>query len=370
MGRELLDILQALVQAQGLLCTDIPLEARLAQAVKIQGVRDILEIEAPQITDLTGIVSKDEGKVYAIRMDLLPSVQNHKKPVVAALMLRNVLQRKIPNEQKDTFIDGGNFNSALAVKYYAQKFGMKGMYIMSRLFPDEIIGFLESEDFRIMKAPKKYEQKREREFYEFLFQQMRREQFSENKVCLWHAKYGGRTHYPIGIEIAAQVPQDLDYIVSCLGAGSTLEGIQIPIQDYFVKSERPVPKIVIAEHELSPLFSSQYTSKVMHIPRTRIGEHDSCGRAAPFLPTDIIGPHFDEINPLLAHSSIDRINAIVQYADQEWRTMQNMLFAGGIRVGNSSAANIAVAAKLAGQGNRVLTVIFEPYWSFYAKTWV
>lgn len=369
MGREVLYNLRAIAEREGLLDKDVPLEQRLASALNTPEIRSMLEIETPQITDLTEIVSPRAGKVYAIRMDLQSGVQNHKKPVVAGLILRNILLGRIPNDQKDTLIDGGNFNSALAVKYYANLLGMRGIYIMSRLFPDGIIELLESEDFRIIRAPKKYEQRREREFYEFLTEKMRSAKFRENKVCLWHAKYGGLTHYPLGLEVAKQVPQSLDSVVSCLGSGSTLEGIQIPIQDYFVYQGRPMPGIGIAEHKLSPLFANAYGSKVTYVPASGALESTYKKRSASMLPHDVLGPHFDEINSLLARSSVDTINFIVHYTDGEWRAMQNTLAAVGVSVGNSSAANIAVAAKLAAQGKSVLTVIFEPYRSFYAKSW-
>lgn len=84
---------------------------------------------------------------------------------------------------------------------------------------------------------------------------MRDREFSKNKFCLWHAKYGGMVEYPSGREMAQQIETPIDCTVACLGAGSILEGIQIPVQDVFEEKGLPSPAIFIAEHDLSPLFT-------------------------------------------------------------------------------------------------------------------
>ena len=95
-----------------------------------------------------------------------------------------------------------------------------------------------------MPHQKKYDKAREREFYEFLYEKMRDPEFKKDKFCLWHAKHGGEVEYPFGKELAKRIPQSINCTVSCLGAGSTLEGIQIPIQDSFKENKLLIPKIL------------------------------------------------------------------------------------------------------------------------------
>src|SRR3989338_687337 len=248
--------LQGILHESHLLDGKISLRTRYADVIQDERVRGILDLETPPITDLTGMLGiENGGRVYAVRMDLNRGADNHKKPVVAGLILRGVLQGRIPKEEIDTFIDGGNFNSASAVKYYADRFGMKGVYVMSRLFPQHIVDLLESDNFEVMRAPYRYDNAREREFYKHFVELMQHRDFRKNKFCLWDTKYGGEAMYPIGRQISATLEEAPDYVVSCLGAGSTLEGLQIAMQDYFKeKGDGKTPQIVVAEHELSPLF--------------------------------------------------------------------------------------------------------------------
>ncbi|MBM2818252.1 MAG: hypothetical protein HW401_842, partial [Parcubacteria group bacterium] len=254
----LLDELKDILEKNGLLKKEISLNESYKRAIKIPEVLKILDLELPTVTDLSETLGLKLISVMAIRMDLNKRVDNHKKFVVAGLILRGVLMGLIPNKKRDTLIDGGNFNSASALKFYAKRFGMKGMYVMSYLFPDHIINLLEGKDFTVIKVPhqQKYDKMREREFYEFLYNKMREPEFRKNKFCLWHAKHGGEVEYPFGKELAKKIPASISIncSVSCLGAGSTLEGIQIPIQDLFKENSLSPPKIFIAEHELSPLF--------------------------------------------------------------------------------------------------------------------
>src|SRR3989338_4583767 len=150
--------LQGVLHESRLLDKTMPLRARYAGAVQNERVREILDLETPPITDLTGMLGiENGGRVYAVRMDLNRGADNHKKPVVAGLILRGVLQGRIPKEEIDTFIDGGNFNSASAVKYYADRFGMKGVYVMSRLFPQHVTDILEGDNFEVIEAPYRYD---------------------------------------------------------------------------------------------------------------------------------------------------------------------------------------------------------------------
>jgi len=363
-----LDELRLVLHKEGLLNKAIPLRTRFGEATKIKEVRDILDLQTPTVSDLSDMLGvTDSGTVLAVRMDLNSGVDNHKKSVVAGLILRGVLTGRIPNERIDTLIDGGNFNSAKALKYYVDRFGMKGMYIMSYLFPKDVTVLLESENFRIIKAPHKYDHAREREFYEFLMDRMRDREFNRNKYCLWHAKYGGAVEYPFGIEIARGITTPIDCAVACLGAGSTLEGVQIPIQDVFAENGLPIPAIFVAEHELSPLFAKNiHVESVSNSVIPSNTGNAGTYRVVSELPHLVIGPHYDEINPLLSRASIARINGVVQYSEVDWKATQVFLAERGISVGNSSAANISVAWRLASERRRVLTVIYEPWRNFYS----
>lgn len=363
----LLEQMKDILEKNGLMKGNILLKDSYERAIKIPEVLKILDLELPPITDLSEILGLEPDSVMAIRMDMNKGVNNHKKFVVAGLILRSVLMGFIPSKKRDTLVDGGNFNSASALKFYAKRFGMKGVYIMSYLFPDHIINLLEGDDFTVIKVPHqhKYDKAREREFYEFLYQKMRETEFGRNKVCLWHAKHGGEVEYPFGKELAKKVPVSINCSVSCLGAGSTLEGIQIPLQDYFIEKGFSAPNIFLAEHELSPLFVK--IMEKMEIPRDvipRLANKDRARCIRSELPHLVIGPHYDEINPLLSKKSRDRIGGVIQYSEADWQVTRAVLKDHGLSVGNSSAANISVAWRLASQGYKVLTIIFEPFREF------
>lgn len=295
----LLEELKDTLEKNGLMGEKISSKESYEKAIKIPEILKILDLELPPITDLSEILGLEPISVMAIRMDLNKGVNNHKKFVIAGLILRGVLMGFIPSKKRDTLIDGGNFNSASALKFYAKRFGMKGMYIMSYLFPDHIVNLLKGDDFTVIRVPHqhKYDNAREREFYEFLYQKMHDHAFRRNKFCLWHAKHGGEVEYPIGKELAKKMPVSINCSVSCLGAGSTLEGIQIPLQDFFIEKGLPAPVIFLAEHELSPLLVK--IMKKLDIPRSIIPKLISKDEYIHTeLPHLVIGPHYDEIKPL------------------------------------------------------------------------
>ena len=359
------------------LMDEADLETRYCEAVQDRRVRELLEIETPEITDLTDLLQiENNGRLYAIRMDLNPGVDNHKKPVVAGLILMGVLKGRIPKKRIDTLIDGGNFNSAKALKYYAEKLGMKGVYVMSRLFPKHVTDLLESESFEVIRAPRRDDKSIEEEFYGYLVHQIGgNHEFRRNKYCLWHARDGGKAMYILGKEIARNLEKAPDCVVSCIGAGSTLGGIQVAIRNYFalansVRASRV--SIAIAEHELSPLFARFIQStQSAGIPAAVM---DSMQEIDPDfyekvdeLPHIVIGPHYQEINPLLPEYDIESIDSVVQFSEHSWMAMQKYLAQHNISVGNSSAANVAAAASLASQGKNVVTIIFEPFREFYKR---
>lgn len=370
-----------ILEKEGLMNRKIPFEERYLAATKNKTIRGMLGLETPEITDFTELLQiKNNGKLYAVRMDLNKGVDNHKKLTIAGLILRGVLNRKIPKKEIDTLIDGGNASNGLSIRHFAKELGMKGVYHMSYLFPESIINMIKAPDFKVIISPRNKELSVEEEFYADIFNKMKDEKFRKNKFCLWHAKYSGKAMYPFGREIASKLKEAPDYTVSCLGAGSTLEGVQFAIQDHFTGSK---VFSIVGEHELTPLFSDDivknpekykegvYIRTSLGIPKNiekDVGEIDVdfyWSHPDKRVPHMVIGPHYEKINPLLSEKVMARIDGVIHYSEDDWMFMHKYLEKNNISVGNSSAANLSVAANLANEGKKVLTVIFEPFREFY-----
>lgn len=363
----MLDKVKSVLEEEGLLDSRRSIEERLALAIKHPFVRETFEFMTPRVDDLTGLLPVTSGRVYAVRNDLTPNVDNHKKQVVGALILRGVLTGRLPAPGVDTLIDGGNFSSASAVKYFSKKFGMKGVYVMSRLFPEDVLGLLRAEHFSVIQAPANPSVPIEREFYGYLWHRLRDPEFRRNKFFLFHPRYAGQVSYPLGLELAQTLPRDISCVLSGLGAGTTLEGTQIPIQDYFVSQGLRKPRIFVAEHKLSPLFSEKYPERVFPLESIDFGPYVDSSRSFAGVPHAVIGPHYEEIASLLRRRSVARIDKVVSYSENDWKSTQNYLAQRGVSIGNSSAANVNTASRLAALGEKVLTVIFEPCRQFYKK---
>ncbi len=360
-----LNDLWEILSEQGLIDNpEIDISDKILIAINIQEVREILDINDVIISDLSDTLDvQNNGRLYAIRMDLNTHVDNHKKFVVASLILKGVLNGNLPNSVIDTLIDGGNFNSAKALKFYCERFGMKGIYIMSKLFPQDILNLLQSETFSIMLAPDRFANRREVEFYEYLFELMKKQEFRKNKYCLWHAKHGGNVTKWLGEVIIASITEKPDFIVSCLGAGSTLEGIQIPVKHKFRS------KIIIPEHFQSQLFAKTGILTTF-LPSNGEPLFRNEFREVSGVPHMVIGPHYDEINPLISKSTISQIDEVIVYQQSNWQKVEHDLKQQGISVGNSSAANLVCSKYIADSGKIVLTIIFEPQRQFYVNAQV
>ncbi|MEK6928275.1 MAG: hypothetical protein AABX11_07625 [Nanoarchaeota archaeon] len=364
-NRNLLERLRMIVEENDLCTRTANFRDRFSSAIQNPEIREILEIETPQVADLTSnLPVMNGGKVYAVRYDLTKNVDNHKKETVAGLILRQILLRNLPSEKRETLIDGGSVNTALAEKYYVHKFGLHGIHVMSRYFPDDITQSLETGRFHIIRAKKDAQFSLEREFYSYLLSCTKKSSF-DNTLGLWHAKHGGEVIYPLGKEIARLLPKDLEFSVSCVGAGSTLEGTQLAINDYFIEQGIKPPKVFINEHEKSALFAKEFPDKIRRIETLSQLPYEEIYRQVQGLPHLVAGPHFVERNPLIKPCVLQRIEGIVQYSEQDWKGVQQYLAKQEISVGNSSAANLSVAVRLANQGKKVLTFIFEPFREFY-----
>ncbi len=370
--------LQRILREEGLLGGEpCYFDARFREATCHPRVREILELDPPEVTELSGLLQlNDAGRVCAVRMDRYPGVGNLKKPVVAGLLLKGVLKGKIPKKGIDTLADGGSMNTALALKYYCGKYGLRGLYVMSRYFPPDVVQLLSDDTFEIVQAPASAEKYVEEEFYSHLFRLMKQRSFRKNKYCLWHGKYGGRVLVPLASETASDIKDAPDYVVVSIGAGATLEFF-CAIVDRFLCQSGSQPRIVVPEHIDSPIFSRFRPSESpAGLPAAvedseLMADFDSSAFRFPpsnRLPHPVIGPHYESANPLMRPDLIERIEYVQQYSNDEWMRMSHYLECVGLPVGNSSAANISVATNLANQGYDVLTVICEPMRSFYKTT--
>src|SRR3989344_6219816 len=170
-----------------------------------------------------------------------------------------------------------------------------------------------------------------------------------NKHWLGQVKHGCKAMYPFGRAIAEQLPSSVDAVVSCLGAGVTFEGLQIAVQDHFHERGIAKPRIVIAEHAYSPLFARLFPDRLRAPPALYIGLDRDISRTVSELPHPVIGPHYDEINPFISPEALERIDDVIQYDNREWKAMQQHLERQGISVGNSSAANVSIATRMASE---------------------
>jgi cysteine synthase len=181
----------------------------------------------------------------------------------------------------------------------------------------------------------------------------------KNYQPLWHAKYSGEYSTFLGNDLNKSLDFMPEYIVLVLGAGSTLEGQAIPVKlKYF-----NIPQIVIPEHFNSPLLQSNNVYNEAY--RTINYDKNWFSNPPKGIPHFVIGPHYDEINPLLKKSIINQIDSVYRYKDTDWKEMSYKCNSSGLEIGNSSAANLFVAKQLAEKGNKVLTFIYEPFRTFY-----
>ena len=329
-------------------------------------VREILEIEIPVIADVSEILEVSAGKVLAVRMDEAYGITGFKKPVIASLILKRLVEAVVRRRKQNTkWMDGGNVNSSLALAYYAKKFGGKATYVMSRFFPDYVLDYIRDvseKSIDLIRAPN-LSLGIERDFYRHLVDLIRNDSTYRTFQPLWHAKYGGTYTRCLGKELANKLNVCPDYIVTAIGAGSNLVGHAIPIRERF----RNVPRIVVPEHSRSRLLNTQNTTQSAESTTARQKAFPSNWFSRPpnGIPHYVIGPHYDEINPLIGVEALACIGGVFGYADEDWMQMSFDCGSRGMEIGNSSAANLVAAKRLAREGRTVLTFIYEPFRSIY-----
>jgi len=348
--------------------------SKFKAALSIPRVREILEYDIPKVNDLSDLLKvENNGRVFAIRMDLLKGVGNLKKPVIAGLILKNIIMGKIPRPGIDSLADAGNMNTGFALRYFCNKFGLNGLYIMSHHFPQDMVQLLMTKTFRVIQSPGYAKGGIEEEFYGYLLTIMKSKENRNRIHCLWHAKYGGRVLSPLAEEIAQGLDGPPDYIVVSSGSGATLECLQ-GIQTYFSTLLKRKSEIVLCEHVNTPIYSLLRPWHASVGSPTPIKEYCSKNgfnqkrfRTPPSqsIPHSVLGPHYNTVNPFLRREIIESVEHVQKFVDIEWMQMSHYLESQNLGVGNSSAANISVATNLANRGYKVLTVIVEPMRSYY-----
>ncbi|MBK7689558.1 MAG: hypothetical protein IPJ31_00005 [Bacteroidetes bacterium] len=126
------------------------------------------------------------------------------------------------------------------------------------------------------------------------------------------------------------------------------------------------PKIVAPEHFDSSLLKIKEPKIQILNDHSKISKYGSKWFSNPpqGIPHYVIGPHFDEINPLLKKNVINEIDYVCRYG-KDWKEMSLMCYSHDLEIGNSSAANLFVSKQLAEKGNKVMTFIYEPFREFY-----
>lgn len=340
------------------------LEAGLREVLSRERVRWLAEWEVPKIENVTEQCQvTGSGSIRAVRMDLLSGVSNLKKPVVSGLLVLHALRGRL-KKNTERLVDAGNMNTGFALRYFCERFELKGLYVMSRLFDRDMVQQIETDTFSVIQAPPKRKTGMEREFYQHLLSLMKRPSFRRRTVCLWHARYSSVVMRVLGDELASNVQVLPDTIVVGVGSGATLSALMRVRRAQDGHSE-----IVVPEHRKSPVLSKRVESVKSHTgekvavcsdeERSRFRSHSS-----ERVPHFVIGPHYEEINPYI-EESLSVIDQVWQYTDREWMAFSALVRENALAVGNSSAANLFVARCLADEGHDVLTVIYEPMRRYY-----
>jgi len=325
-----------------------------------------LGVEGIKVDELSTALGVKNGRVLAVRWDITTGQVGFKQPVMAALLLFHLWRKRCSVDDVTTIVDGGNVNTSLALGYLAQRLGLRAEHVLSRHFPEDIRAYMMDQCdgcLQLIEAPPSG-LGREREFYAYLFELMQGPRRRRSHLCLWHAKYSALTTLWMGEAFADTWDLMPDDIVLGLGSGSTLGGYAVPLKVRFNFR----PRIVVAEHAQSALLRNRPLVADLSSRGTCENGARHYRRAPASVPHMVLGPHYDEVNPLLPSGTVGQIDGVVRYSDNTWQEASQQCIAAGIRVGNSSAANLAVAKSLAQTGRTVFTFIYEPLRDFYLST--
>jgi cysteine synthase len=337
-----------------------------AERAVLESLMTKLGVLPNRVDDITGALGLSRGRVFAVRWDITTGETGFKQPVMSALLLFHLWRRRAVATEVQVLTDGGNFNTCLALSFLAARLGLQAEHILSRHFTQDARSYMQAHGngcLKLIEAPPA-QMGKEREFYAYLLDMMREPKRRRTHLCLWHAKYSGIATRWLGEALAESCNTMPDDIVFGLGSGSTLEGYAIPLKARFDTK----PRIVIAEHQRSRLVCDAPT--VANLPNSdgKQSEFFNEFRRPPSsIPHMVLGPHYDDVNPLLPADSLTQIDAVVRYSDADWQDVSHACRIAGMPIGNSSAANLAVARYLASQGRTVFTFIYEPLREFYVE---
>jgi cysteine synthase len=318
-----------------------------------------------------GDVKLNNG-VSIARMDKLNGVFNHKKPIVGGLILKGIIEQSISPNSTKYLVDAGNMNTGYALRYYCEKFGFNGYYIMSSYFPEDMINRLKTNNFEIELAPKSSNLAIEKEFYYYLLSQFKKLSFRKDKHCLWHAKYSHEISILYGKKVAKKLSVLPKILVCGVGAGSTLAFL-ISIQDYLYKNKKHESLIYIVEHESSPILQNRVKKRIVKDIRYKIKdfkkrsntEKKEFRELSQRVPHSVIGPHFEELNPFVNESMVSKINGVIVFNDKHWKIASQYLSDNGLPIGNSSVTNLDASIRLSQEGYSVFTIVYEPLRDYY-----
>lgn len=338
----------------------------VAHRAVLESLMTTLGVLPNRVDDITGALGLSRGRVFAVRWDITTGETGFKQPVMSSLLLFHLWRRRAAASEVQVLTDGGNVNTCLALSFLAERLGLRAEHILSRHFPEDIRNYMREHGrgcIKLIEAPPARMGK-EREFYAYLLDMMRDPKRRRTHLCLWHAKYSGIATRWLGEALAESWNTVPDDIVLGLGSGSTLEGYAIPMKARFDMK----PRIVVAEHQQSRLVCG--ATKVADLSGNdgRQSEFSNEFRRPPgSVPHMVLGPHYDDVNPLLPADDLARIDAVVRYSDSVWQDASHACRLAGMPIGNSSAANLAVARYLASKGRTVFTFVYEPLREFYVE---
>lgn len=341
-------------------------KSQLRRALSQPKVRSLVEWDIPKVQDVTSKCDvRGSGSVMSIRMDKLSGARNLKKPVVSGLIVLQSL-RGIITENTLRLVDAGNMNMGFSLKYFCKKLDLSGVYIMSRLFDDDMVRRLHSPGFKVVQAPASDDVGMEREFYTYLVSLMKKSSFRQNTACLWHARYSRYVMEVFGEELSEMLDFRPDKMVVGVGSGATLSALA-RVRNLHAEDA----DIIVPEHVESPVMSDIVDvvkcindESIPKCPSDQMSEFRS--HSSDRVPHFVIGPHYEEANPYL-EDDVESIDEVWQYSDPEWMGFSRLLSNNSLRVGNSSAANLLIARCLADLGYDVLTATYEPMRSYYVS---
>ncbi|MES9903313.1 MAG: hypothetical protein ABW168_11650 [Sedimenticola sp.] len=354
------------------ICMDTGFVRHMGKLVpEIENVSDL----AAKIRHIKSAIDND-GRVYALRFDKTDGPENLKAAIFGGLLVRSILSGKLTADRIPILVDAGNMNSGMAIRYFCEKLGLKGTYIMSRYFPLDMRENLMSDSLQVITAPPKTDLSLEREFYKYLVSYLRKEGKGRNLFSPFHAKHGLKMGAAFGLIMQSQLKgiidvdpkiNSVDSCVSVIGSGASYSWLMNISKKY-------APRMVVPEIDCSPVYVNRVPKCISRSKVHSKGDHGEKFNVPEIrrppdkrITSPILGPHFEEANPF-AHELDNTISNVITYSDSEWVKASNLLYADGIRLGNSSVVNLMIASAEMDKNNLILTAIYEPDRWYYRKT--